>query len=131
MAKGNKIIDRNYIDVLGSLNSAIADHVSTVDAIVKEYGFLDAGDSLEIETACNKLISAFDKERKELEEIITGLSGECDDLQYRKDELQETLNGYEGWAKIKINSHDQREKLEAFVTSEIWPHYNEQNNYEI
>lgn len=43
----------------------------------------------------------------------------------------ETYAAEKGYALIKIETLQQRTKLEAFVTTEIWPNYNEKDNYNI
>lgn len=64
----------------------------------------------------------------ELSELIDRLINELAEV---KTEFSEYKGADEGWAKIKIGSVAHRDKLEAFVTSEIWPNYNEQSNYSI
>lgn len=89
-------------------------------------------------------------QRKEIEKLcaeVDSLSGKLNaaeedarDWEAKHDELEEgladTRSAYEdlrhetdSWAKIKIDSLAQREKIEAFVKREIWPFETENSNY--
>lgn len=119
----------DYSEIFKRMMQSLDRNTGAIDAIVKSYDFFGEADSDEIQTAIEQLTIEQEDLRLELETVITEFIDEKDKLCEDVNELRETVGRLEGWAAIKIDSLAQREKLEAFVASEIWPNHNENANY--
>jgi hypothetical protein len=123
---------------------------STVKAILDDY--LVPNDCFfEIETAAGNLHTEMDYIVEDLQqEAEPDLEKTMKDIKYFTDEVtsdqaSELLDIVEtadesliydyttekGYGLVKIENNAQRDKLEEFITAEIWPDYNDHDNYHL
>lgn len=122
-----ELLDK-YVDTTG----AILDDYVADDGMVTELGAADQN--------LREAIEEFqhESEEDELKSIVARLK-ELEPDQEQSLELLEVLDEdaiwdwskSEGYAYVKCQTMEQHNKLEEFVTTEMYPHYNERENYEI
>ena len=96
----------------------------TTDAIVKDYEVSD-GAMVELGIAEKNFIN-------DLKDLLDRLQlTHKNEIAEVKTELEDFKKETEGWAQIKIQTEDQRQKLLDFVQAEIYPFVNDKEHYRI
>lgn len=142
-------IDGKPVDLEKKIETSIRSTKDQTGHICKELAAFEKemlalfADSDTVGDAADKIIKAFDATKDsiidatgvidaEAEDITDELLLNLDTVIEERNELKGALNEFkendEGFAKIKIGTLQQLELLEEFVTSQIWPNYNEQRN---
>jgi hypothetical protein len=125
-----QIIDlfNQYLDTTSAiLTDYVADPGMLVELSCADKNFIEEIEALQEEMDSKEL--TFDDLTKKLSEVDdfdnSAILDLCDP------ELAADWFSNEGYAIVKIQTLDQRTKLEDFVTTEIYPHENDKNNYNI
>lgn len=137
----NKVVKKSAESaIMMQLNT----HRQTVKAILEDY-VASEGEILEVEQSINDLAEMVDDCEMDFDYLLDRLKalGKPNEEESREllklideevinERIEEEIeNKNDGFALVKITNMDQQRKLEEFVSTEIWPHYNEKDNYQI
>lgn len=120
----------------------ISKYLDTTGAILDDY-LADDGMVTELAAADENLREAVEDLRPEdVEEEIKQIIARLKELELDQEQSEEIIEFLDkdalwdwsknlGYAYVKIDSIEKADKLEEFIKAEIWPHYNERDNYSI